>query len=325
MTVSPLPQRLKILSREAADGMRCLVIGGTGFIGSHISRRLVKEGLDVVTFSPSGNPRLISDIADRVKVERGSTYEITELLSVMKKHNVKQVVYAAAEHPPWTPMNIVKTMIVGFTNVLEASRLMDVERLVWTSSYAQLGPPESYPTERVNEEAPVKPGMLHAPSYVTNEFMANQYYELYGLDVLTMRLGINFGPGRERRGVFDFVVDLFENPLLKKPVYVPGGDAKYTLQYVKDAAEVIWVGLNAKNFKHRVFNTCDEACTLSELAQYVKEEVPDADITVEAGGKTPRVLVDASRVRQELGYTPHYGIKGGVKDYLQELKKNLFR
>jgi len=303
--------------------MKCLVIGGTGFIGSHITRRLVKGGLNVVTYSPSGNPRLISDIIDKVTIERGSTTDLSELLSVMKKHNVKLVAYAAAEHPPWTPMNIVKTMIVGFMNVLEASRLMDVERLVWTSSYAQLGPPELYPTERVNEDAPVKPTMLHAPSYVTNEFMANQYYELYGLDVLSMRLGINFGPGRERRGVFDFIVDLFEYPLLKKPVRIPGGDAKYTLQYVKDAAEAIWVGVKAKNFKHRIFNTCDEACTLRELAQYVKEEIPDADITVEPGGKTPRVLVDASRIRSELGYTPRYGIRGGVKDYLQDLKKTL--
>jgi|YelNatPaOPRAMG01_1025707.scaffolds.fasta_scaffold17225_5 UDP-glucose 4-epimerase len=303
--------------------MNCLVIGGTGFIGSHITRKLVNEGLNVITYSPSGNPRLLLDIVNRIKIERGSTTELAEVLSVMKKHQVKVVVYAAAEHPPWTPMNIVKTMILGFTNVLEASRLMDVERLVWTSSYAQLGPPELYPTERVNEDAPVKPGMLHAPSYVSNEYMANQYYEMYGLDVLSMRLGINFGPGRERRGVFDFIIDLFENPLLKKPVRVPNGDAKYTLQYVKDAAEAIWFGVKAKSFKHRVFNTCDEACTLRELAQYVKEEIPDADITVEPGGKTPRVLVDASRIRQELGYTPRYGIKGGAKDYLQELRKTL--
>jgi len=304
--------------------MNCLVIGGSGFIGSHITRKLVNEGFNVITYSPSGNPRLLSDIVDKIKIERGSTTELADLLSAMKKHQVKIVVYAAAEHPPWTPMNVVKTMIVGFVNVLEASRLMDVERLVWTSSYAQLGPPELYPTERVNEDAPVKPTMLHAPSYVSNEFMANQYYELYGLDVLTMRLGINFGPGRGRRGVFDFVVDLFEYPLLKKPVRISGGDAKYTLQYVKDAAEAILAGVKAKSFKHRIFNTCDEACTLRELAQYVKEEIPDADITVEPGGKTPRVLVDASRIRQELGYTPRYGIKGGVKDYLQELRKTLF-
>ena len=281
----------------------------------------MKEGFDVVTFSPTGNPSRLLDILEKLKVTKGSTTDIVEVLSTIKSYGVKYIVYAAAEHPPWTPTNIVKTMIVGFTNVLEASRLMDIDRLVWTSSYAHLGPPELYPTERVNEDAPVKPGMMHAPSYVCNEFNASQYVEKYGLDIITLRLGINFGPGRGRIGVFDFVVDLFENPLMGKPVKVPNGDAIYTLQYVKDAAEAVLTGLKAKGFKHRVFNTCDEAVSLRTLASYVKEEVPEAQIEVEAGGKTPRVLVDATRIREELGFTPPFGIRGGVADYIRELKK----
>ena len=80
--------------------MNCLVIGGSGFIGSHITRKLVNEGFNVITYSPSGNPRLLSDIVDKIKIERGSTTELADLLSAMKKHQVKIVVYAAAEHPP---------------------------------------------------------------------------------------------------------------------------------------------------------------------------------------------------------------------------------
>ena len=303
--------------------MSCLVIGGTGFIGSHITRKLVSEGFNVVTFSRTGNTVNVRDVLDKIRVTVGSTLEINALIDVIKSYNIKIVVYAAAEHPPWTPMNVVKTMIVGFTNVLEASRLMDVERLVWTSSYAQLGPPELYPTERINEDAPVKPQALHGPSFVCNEYFAKEYVERYGLDVITLRLGINFGPGRRRIGFHDFLVELFENSVLGKPVRLVGGDAKYTLQYVKDTAEVVYTALKASSIKHRVFNTCDEAVSLRQLAAYVKEEVPDADITIEPGGKTERALVDARRIREELGFKPPFGIRGGVKDYINELKKTI--
>ena len=304
--------------------MNCLVIGGTGFIGSHITRKLVSEGFNVVTFSRSGNTANVSDVLDKIKVTIGSTLEINALIDVIKGYNTKLVVYAAAEHPPWTPLNVVRTMIVGFMNVLEACRLMDVERFVWTSSYAQLGPPELYPTERVNEDAPVKPQALHGPSFVCNEYFAKEYVERYGLDVITLRLGINFGPGRRRIGFHDFVVELFENPILGKPVRLAGGDARYTLQYVKDTAEAVYTALKASGIKHRVFNTCDEVVSLRQLAEYVKEEVPAANITIEPGGRTERALVDASRIREELGFKPRFGIRGGVKDYINELKRTVF-
>jgi nucleoside-diphosphate-sugar epimerase len=123
--------------------MSYLVIGGTGFTGSHLVRTLVGRGYDVVTFSPSGNTARLKDVERRIKVERGSVGELPELLRAIKAHSVRRIAYLAAESPPWTPMNVTKTMILGFLNVLEASRIMDVERLVWASSYAQVGPRSS--------------------------------------------------------------------------------------------------------------------------------------------------------------------------------------
>lgn len=301
--------------------MSYMVIGGTGFVGSHITRRLVHEGVDVVTFSPSGNPSRFQDVANKVKAVKGSTTDIAVIIDAMKTFRVTHVVYAATEPMPWVPSNIIRTNIMGFTNVLEAARLVDVHRMVWTSSYAQLGPPELYPVQPVNEDAPVKPTMMHGPAYVCNEFMANYYAEQHGLDVLTLRIGINFGPERGGHlGAFDYVVDLFEGPALGRPARVPDGDMAVTLQYAKETANVIWTGLNIKGLKHRVFHTCDEFLTLRQVAGYVKEVVPDARLEVRPGGKTPRVRVVASRIREEWGYTPKYTVKAGAADYIRDLR-----
>lgn len=303
--------------------MSCMVIGGTGFIGSHLVRRLLSDGLDVVTFSRSGDPSKISDVMEKVKIARGSITEINEIMDAVKKYDVKYIIYLAAERPPWTPSIVVKTMIMGFLNVLETVRLMDVEKLVWASSYSQLGPPHLYSADRVDEEAPVKPKVGHGISYVPNEFNACYYSETYGLEILGLRLGIVFGPGRDRLGFMDILVSLFEDAVVGRQVKVPKGDTVIVPQYVKEAANVLRFGLNVKKHKHCIFNTCDEALSLRTLACHVKKLVPEAKIDVEPGDETPRVLVDATRIRKELNYKPAYTVKDGIYDYISYLKATL--
>jgi len=316
---------LLVSQQESLRGikMRCLVIGGTGFVGSHLVRRLLSEGVKVTVFSRSGDPSKIMDVKEKVTIERGSITEINEIMDAVKKHDVDHIVYLAAERPPWTPSNVVKTMIEGFLNVLETARLMDIKRLVWASSYAQLGPPNLYSQPRVDEEAPLRPKVGHGVSYVVNEFNAQYYRSTYGLDVLGLRLGLVFGPGRDRLGFMDILVSLFEDAVLGKKVIVPKGDTVITPQYVKEAANVLLFGLKVKRYEHCIFNTCDEAVSLRTLAEYVKEQLPEAQIEVEPGDETPRVLVDASRIRKELNYEPKYTVKDGVIDYINYLKGSL--
>ena len=299
--------------------MSYLVLGGTGFVGSQLVKMLVGRGLDVVVMSRSGNVSRLGDAASKVKVERGSVGELPDILHAIKSHSVRKIAYLVSESPPWTPMNVTKTMIMGFLNVLEASRIMDVERLVWASSYAQIGPPELYGGRKVDEDAPVRPVSPHGVSYFANEFAANFYAENYGLDVLGMRLGLVFGPGRERSGFMDVLVDLFEGAAHGRPVRVPDGDSVWVLQYVKESANVLAFGLEVDRHLRRVYNTCDEALSLRQLAAMVKELVPSAEIEVEPGGRTVRAPVDASRIREELGYSPRYTVRDGVVDYLREL------
>ena len=299
--------------------MSYLVIGGTGFIGSRLVRILVEDGHDVAVLSPSGNTSKLGDVASRVRVERGSVGELPDILHAIKRNSVRMVAYLAAESPPWTPMNVTKTMMIGFLNVLEASRIMDVERLVWASSYAQIGPPELYGGRKVDEDAPVRPMSPHGVSYVANEFAANFYAENYGLDVLGMRLGLVFGHGRNRSGFMDVLVDLFEGAASGRPVRVPDGDSVWVLQYVKESANAMAFGFNVKNHSRRVYNTCDEAVSLRQLAEYVQEFIPSAHIEIEPGGRTIRAPVDASRIREELGYREAYSVRDGVRDYLREL------
>ncbi|MDH5815284.1 MAG: hypothetical protein QE164_00570 [Candidatus Nezhaarchaeota archaeon] len=87
---------------------------------------------------------------------------------------------------------------------------------------------------------------------------------------------------------------------------------------------MVWPGLNVEHHKHCVYNTsCDEVVTLKELANYVKELVPNAQIEVEPGDETPRVLVSANRMRDELQYKHKVYCKRWVINYVNYLRSRL--
>jgi len=302
-----------------------MITGGTGFIGSYVARKLVELNYEVILVDISPRFDLIKDIIKKVKVVRCDISDIIDLLTNVKKYNVEYIIHLAYLHlvesqeKPWKAL---KVNCGGLINVFEAAKNMDVKRVVYVNSIAAYGTAEYYGEKPINEDTPLRPTTVYGACRAFDTFMGQYYYDKYGLDVVGVRPGgIVYGLGMV---VHSWFRDLIEKSFRGEPVKVPYSDQKVDWQYVKDTANALILALDAKNLKHRIFNTCGEVRTVREAVKCVKQLIPGAIIEVDKNKKIEPYfpyLFDITRAREELGFEPQYTLEQGIKDYIDMLRE----
>lgn len=303
-----------------------LVIGGTGFIGSNVVKGLVERSEEVIIFDAMPNINRLGNARHKVKVIRGDILDIEDVFYVTKTYNVDCIIHLAystdilgQEERPLKP---IKTNCIGFNNVLEVARIMDIKRVVWASSVAVYGPPEYYSNQVVNEDAPTNPNTVYGACKVLDEYMGKHYYEKFGVDNIGLRPTVVYGPGRWFRGLSAFTYDLFVGPALGKPVKISFGNQKVNWMYVKDVAKAFLLACYVDKTEHKIFNIPGQVATIYEAAQIVQKLVPNAIVDVEAGEGRERwpAFLDVTRIEKELKYKQSYTLEKGFKEYIDTIR-----
>ena len=201
--------------------MPVLVTGAAGFIGFHLSRRLLERGTAVVgfdNFNSYYDPALKRARLQRLQ-ELSAACGIPFTLIEADLENGKAVRDAFAEHRPERVVNLaaqagvrysienpaayIQTNLVGFGHILEGCRHHGVEHLVYASSSSVYGGNSRLPfSEHQGVDHPVS---LYAASKKANELMAHTYSHLYGLPATGLRFFTVYGPwGRPDMALFLF-------------------------------------------------------------------------------------------------------------------------
>jgi len=317
-----------------------LVTGAFGVFGNQVLRRLVREGIRPVGMSRNPDLRFVQDVAEGIDVARGDVTNLLDLLHVIKKYRVRRIIHAAnlvgagAESDPYLGFQVGA---VGTANVLEAARLMDIERVVYTSSKGAYGlitgGEHAYPTYKpVTEDHIRNPeyDSIYAACKVLGENMGWAYHHRYGVDFAALRFGHTWGPGKQaRHGPLSIFSRIVENAMLGRPTRIPkGGDERDDIVYLKDVAQGIVKACYAPSVPSMFYNiACGRLVTLHDFAEAVRRVLPGAVIEIGPGrdyidyGHPRYSLYDISRARRELGYEPEYAdLEAGVRDYVETMK-----
>jgi UDP-glucose 4-epimerase len=317
--------------------MKVLITGGMGVMGAEASRKFVREGHRPVILARHRDDRLISDILDKVDFEAGDILDWPRLLEVIKRHQVTHIVHAAAfvgAVSAANPALSIQVNVMGTVNVLEAARLFDIKRVVYTSAKGIYGPvtgdygsPHYKP---MPEDMPKNPQRIYDSAKLMSENAGIYYANNMGVDVAVLRFATTYGPGKTaRHGKMGVTSQIVESPFHGIPFHHPaGGDAKDDFIYNKDSALGIYLATVAEKVPSRIYNIgSGVGVTLNDFADAVRRKIPDADIKIGPGLNflgtpyPPHGIYDISRAKVELGFKPEYDLDWAVDDYIASLKR----
>ena len=331
--------------------MTCVVTGAAGFIGFHLSRRLLERGTPVLGFdnvNPYYDPALkcarlkqLQATAERT----GSSFQLIEadledraaVEAAFQTHKPSQVVNLAAQagvrYSIENPAAYIQANLVGFGHVLEGCRHHGIEHLVYASSSSVYGGNTNLPfSEQQGVDHPVS---LYAASKKANELMAHTYSHLYGLSATGLRFFTVYGPwGRPDMALFLFTKAM----LAGEPIQVfNNGQMVRDFTYVDDIIESLVRLLDkpaapdpafnsakpdpATSWApHRVFNIGNSNPT--PLMDYIEAVESALGITATKTflpmqpGDGPATAADTSALEAWTGFKPNTPVKDGVARFV---------
>ncbi len=314
-----------------------LVTGGLGVNGAWVTRQLIEQGINSVVYSRHLNTELVKDIVDKVEFVAGDILDLPSLIHTIKSYGIDRIIHLAAVMPDPLEVNPYMTYRInvdGTINVLEAARLMDIKRVVYSSTqgvYDRIVGEYGYPTYKpVEEDYPQVPRSVYGTTKLFGEHIGLDYNRIYGVDFIIQRYAWIYGPGKQaRHGALALHSKIIESAMLGKPLKIPqGGDELVDSIYCRDVANSIIQACFAENLEHRIFNIgTGKGENFRHLIEILDKIFGGVHIEI-GPGLNPRgtpsagyAVMNTERARKELGFSLQYDLEAGVKDYIATLRR----
>ena len=308
--------------------MAYLVTGGMGCIGSYVIRDLLNAGEDTVVYDFIHDltiPKLVltEEQLEQFTFVQGDITDLAHILRTVKAYDIDRIIHLASWQVPAcnaNPPQALNIVCEGTINMFEAARLFDIKRVVWASSVAVFGSPEDYNHQQIANDAPHYPKFIYGACKSLNERYATHYFDAYGVDTVGLRFTAVYGVGRTR-GMSSFTTQMIEAVALGRPYVSPFGDDAVDWQYVEDVSRSILMSCTCPTTESRVFNVKGGIRPVADGVAYLKELVPDAQITLEPGVFGISWDYDAKPIAEEVGFTSAYTMEQGILKTLNRFRE----
>jgi UDP-glucose 4-epimerase len=310
--------------------VRCLVTGCAGFIGSHLTDRLLAEGHEVVGYDnlTTGQREFLAAARGRpaFRLIEADLLDLPQLTTAMAGCEFVFHLAANADVRLGTqhPRRDLEQNTIATSNVLEAMRANGVTRIAFSSTGSIYGEPHVFPTP---EEAPFPvQTSLYGASKLAAEGLIAAYCEGFGYRGYIFRFVSILGERYSHGHVFDFYRQLREHP---DELHILGdGQQRKSYLYIHDCLDAIMLAIAKADQKVNIFNLgTDEYCAVNDSVRWICEALRlTPRITYSGGergwiGDSPFIFLDCTRMRG-LGWRPRLTIREGVLRTLGYLKEN---
>jgi len=293
--------------------LEVLLVGGLGFIGKHIIRRLDQCNLSVLSDvrGASDNAAFVKRCG--LKVEVCDIRDGGQVREVMLRQRPEAVVHLAAltgiERCNVDPSLAFSVNVLGTYNVVMGCAACRA-RLIFISSREVYG---ETTFEKAREEDPLVPNNVYGITKLLGERLVAWAATKHNLDHVILRLTNVYGPGGDQYGVQKII----KEALSKGRIKILGGSQQMDFIYVEDVAEVVRRCLDDPRVSGQVFNVgSGEAISVEEMASKLVSLL-DTSIQINRGpmreGETLRFVPSLERLDKALGYLPSTTLLTGLR------------
>ncbi|MCK4257420.1 MAG: NAD-dependent 4,6-dehydratase LegB [Halanaerobiales bacterium] len=312
---------------------KAVVTGAAGFIGSHLTERLVELGYDVrvlVRYNSKNTWGWLetSPVKDQIEVHTGDIRDFDSVFNLLQ--GVDVVFHLAAligiPYSYVSPLAYIKTNVEGTYNVLQAAKQLNIERVIVTSTSETYGSAQYVP---IDEKHPLVGQSPYSASKIAADQLAISYFNSFNLPVTIARPFNTYGPRQSARAIIPTVITQILAG--KKKIQLGNLFPTRDFNYVKDTVEG-FIKLAENN------DTLGEVINIGSNYEISMQET--IDLIVELIGEEIEVISDKQRIRPEKSevdrlwcdntkileltdWRPQYSIRDGLMETIDWLRANL--
>ena len=295
--------------------MKALVIGGNGFIGSHLVDQLVALGWEVIVLDfqgrrydplPAGVHFIFGDLSQ--------SYLVREALTGVDVvfHLAWSTIHEVSNQDPAADIN---ANLVPTVHLIEASRLAGIKRFVFISSGGTVyGPADRFP---IPETHPQDPVTAYGITKLAAEKYLNLFHHLYGFDYAVLRPSVPYGPRQNPLGKQGAVSVFLHRISRDLPITIWGdGNVKRDYFFVGDLISALVAAGEQPLSQERIFNIGGQQeislnC-LVEKAEAVIGKKARVEFQLERKFDAPRILLDTDRASRVLAWEARIPLDEGL-------------
>ena len=336
--------------------MNIIITGAAGFIGYHLSKRILMENISLIGVDNMNNYydvnlkearlKILQKIAHKknsnFKFFKESINDKSVIEKIFKKYKPEIIINLAAQagvrYSMENPSAYIQTNLVGFSNILELSRNYPVKHLIYASSSSVYGGNTRMPfSESQNVDHPVS---LYAATKRSNELLAHSYSHIYSIPATGLRFFTVYGPwGRPDMALFLFTKSILEG----KPIKVFNhGEMTRDFTYIDDIVESIMRLLKKPPIQNKTFDTLNPNPDTSwaphrifnignsnpeSLTDYIK--AIESNLGIKANkeflplqpGDVPDTYSDCTSLETFINYKPNTSIEDGIRKFISWYRK----
>ncbi len=309
-----------------------LVTGGGGFIGSHLSERLVTLGAKtraLIHYNAQGSRGWLekSPLGNEIECVFGDTRDRDFMLEAVQ--NIDIIFHLAAlisiPYSYHSPSSYIETNIMGTLNTLQAARANNVQLFIHTSTSEVYGTAQYVP---IDEKHPLHAQSPYAASKIGADKMVEAFHLSYGLPVITLRPFNTFGPRQSTRAIIPTIItQCLTGDRVKLGNLSPTRDLNFISNTVEGflcaACRPEAVGDTLNLGSGREISIHDLVLLIGNLME--REIVIDTEPTRlrPKTSEVERLLAENHLAKEKLGWTPIVGLEEGLGQTIRWIKENV--
>lgn len=312
-----------------------LVTGSAGFIGFHVTKKLLETGNKVIGIDSLNNyyePKLKKD-RNKILLESKNYkfYKLNlknekELKKIFTENKIDKICHLAAQagvrYSLENPLAYEESNLKGFINIIECARHFKVKDFIYASSSSVYGKNKMDKKGFKESDEVNQPISLYAATKKANELIAYNYHHLFGINCTGLRFFTVYGPyGRPDMAIYIFT----KNILAGKSIDVYNhGKMFRDFTYVGDIVDGIIKSLE-KSYPYEIFNlgdsdTIELKYLITNIEQNLKQKAKINFKPIQPGD-VEKTFANISKAKKMLGFNPKTKIEEGVKNFIEWYKE----